>query len=181
MGNYNRHIFVIFVLVGFTSCDLSGKVEMPSTKLTDSEKDLVKKWQFDYILWNGDTITTLTRGGEPYTDPNSPIPDPFIEIEYRYMDYKPDHTYQLRLSSGLEAHLGKGENYQPNFGFWDLKDTLNTHVLIHNKTIGYEVRYLIIELTEERMERQLIGGRVNFLDPTQPNDEWIEVFKPLNE
>ena len=79
--------------------------------------------------------------------------------------------------------MGYEENYQPNYGYWDLESNGNTMTLIHNKLMIYEKRYEIITLTEDSLVRKLIGPRVVYYFNENANDAavftahtWIEVF-----
>ena len=121
--------------------------------------------------------------GEPSIDPEGERTD----IRKRYLRYTANHSYELGVTDGNVRNAGMGleENYQPNFGFWDLE--MNGDVLIHNKFIVYEKRYQIIELTEEIMIRKLIGDRITYLEIEEETNNidtllvssWIEVFVPL--
>lgn len=185
MENYKKNRFRYFLIAFMGISVLNGcdeKLE-PEPMLMDlNESLLVREWKYEYILMDGDTIRNLFYSGEPVLGDELDTP-----IGLRYLIYKEDHSYELRATNINYLGFGDGESYQPNFGFWDLEGSGSALTLIHNKTIGYEVRYELLQLTGEIMVRKQIGDRPTLLIldfHTLETKEitvssWIEVFVPL--
>ena len=190
-------IVLIISIIVITGCD--GPLEPPAGLILDSnEKLLARDWSYDYILIDPVTIVTETdtfvvdtirhtgENGEPWA-----VEGRDSQIELQFLRYLPDHSYELlyELPDITNRVLGSGVNYQPNFGFWDMEGDANSLTLIHNKTIEYEQRYEILELSKDIMKRKLVGDRVTYLVTEQFIGNilavdtvlvvsWIEVFVP---
>lgn len=184
MARFRVFIVSILVIVG---CDQSIELS-EDMNLDPNEKLLAQDWRYDYILMDGDTIRDIGNNGEPWA-----VEGRDSGIELLFLRYLPNHSYELlyELPEITDRVLGSGINYQPNFGFWDMEGDANSLTLIHNKTIEYEQRYEILELSEVIMKRKLNGDRVTylvtdqFLGNIQAVDtivvvSWIEVFVPKN-
>ena len=177
MGSFKNIILISLGFLLITSCD-EGLDPEKENQPNEPEFLLLKDWQYLYILMDGDTIYNFIREGEPSL---------FIErstnLQIRVLEYGDDHSYELNtLNRGLlnQYAMGFEENYQPNYGFWDLE----SDILTHNKTMQYETQYELLELSETTMRRRLIGDRVTYLllDDGESFDlitiaEWIEVFR----
>ena len=183
MENYKRikNCFLLLTLCSFLTLSSCDTFDFPIEVIDENEQLLTREWQYSYILMDGDTIRDLDlNGGGPTTNIN-----PFSSIALRYLIYKDDHSYELRTLGPSFLSLGEGENYQPNYGFWDIETTGTSTGLIHNQIITYEVRYELMQLDETGMVRKQIGDRITYsylasgeID-TLTVSSWIEVFVPL--
>jgi len=178
-----RYYFIAFLGLSLLSgCD--EKLVVENAEMEINESLLVGDWQYQYILMDGDTMRNLHIVGEPALGRELDTP-----ISLRYLHYQEDNSYELRSINANNFGFGYGESYQPNYGFWDLEGSGSPMVLIHNKTISYEVRYEILQLTDEIMVRKQIGDRPTLLIldlHTLETKEitvssWIEVFVPKPE
>jgi hypothetical protein len=187
MENYKRNknyllLLTIYLFLGLFSCD--EKLVIPIEAIDENERLLTREWQYSYILMDGDTIRYLASNGEPTIGVEFYTP-----IGLRYLLYKDDHSYELRSVGPSFLSLGYEESYQPNYGFWDLDESGNPSVLIHNQTIAYEVRYELLQLDENTMIRKQVGDRITYMYlnlreetiDTLTVSSWIEVFVPLPE
>ena len=119
-------IISIIVIVG---CDDPIKPPEP-LNLNPNEKLLARDWSYDYILIDPVTIITETdtfvvdtiRHSGEYGYPWA-VEGRDTQIELRYLRYLPNHSYELlyELPDIINRVLGSDENYQPNFGFWDME------------------------------------------------------------
>jgi hypothetical protein len=185
MARFKILIISIIVIIG---CDESIEIA-EDLNLDPNKKLLVRDWRYDYILMDGDTIRDTGVNGEPWA-----VEGRDSQIELQFLRYLPNHSYELLygLPEITDRVLGSGVNYQPNFGFWDMERDANSLTLVHNKTIEYEKKYEILELSEDIMRRKLVGDRVTylvieqFLGSIQAVDtivvvSWIEVFVPRDQ
>jgi len=192
MKTFNTAI-ISLLAISFFSCD--EELAPPSNDIaTPKEQLLQKDWTYDYILMgtetvkgdNADslkalgkyTVKALTPEGEPQTA------GILEQINQFYRGYEKDHSYSFGFNNydfGIYKY-GVRENYQPNFGYWELHEDSN--LLIHNKLQTYEKQFEIVELSETTLRLKRIGDRTSFLTDGEGNvldtitGSWEEVFVP---
>ena len=166
------------------SCFITGcDKETPKPSATNSsarEILLQQEWQYAYVIMGDSIMDSMTPSGEPRVGRGT-----YEAIELRFMRYSEDHTYELTWDISeyfnIQMEMGFNENYQPNYGYWELSDSED--ILIHNKLQRYEKRYMIQELTVDTLKLKLIGDRICYyanaqdriLDTVTVNN-WVQVY-----
>lgn len=125
------------------SCDYSIEEE---PKLTEMESLILNKWQYDSILVNGVIVPRVGWAFEPN------IPRGGGWVPWFWFKYNIDKSYEFRSDVVFRYHLGYKENYQPEYGYWQLDETQD--LLIHNKGLATETTYRIIQLNDTLFIRE---------------------------
>lgn len=113
---------------------------------TAREKLLMQEWQLETLIVEDiDTMKSIARFFEPLCGGRDP--------RSASMVYTGDYAYQLRWDPTVDRpfSLGINENWQPNFGYWQLSE--NEDSLIHNFAQYYQTNYKIDVLTEDSFIR----------------------------
>jgi len=89
-------------------------------------------------------------------------------------------TYEFRADYARLSY-GYDENFQPEYGFWQIIEGQNQNLLIHNKGLPYEKTYRIIELTDtsfiREYERVIYESRDTTIWPIGATALTLEIFE----
>lgn len=161
MVPFRKIRLLLIAVIGIYGCDESWQAEA----IEPPEPITISDWQYQFVVFGGDTMRFVAFG-EPTLDEA----EYQTEFPLQFLRYKADYSYELLSPVG--RRLGRDQNYQPNFGYWNVSQ--NGDTITHNKLMVYETKYYIIKLTEDSLIRRKVGGHYNF--DTQSYEEFIEVL-----
>ena len=114
--------------------------------LSTTEKLIVQNnWQLDTLFVNNKRVFRVSTGFELASGQVTSWAGWF------WYNYNTDLSYDFR-SDGFRTSLGYEENFQPEYGYWDVDEQQN--LLIHNRGLNYETHYRIIELNDTLFIRE---------------------------
>jgi len=139
-------LYSIGLLIAVTSCQEPPFDPPKLPGLSDYDKLLIKDWQYQDLIIEGDTFNFPYSAFEP-TDAFYPS----AHVRFRTFSYLTDLSYEYIASY---TRLGpKGTpNWQPNYGYW--RFNANGDTLIHNGREPFSTKYRIIELTNNLLIRE---------------------------
>ena len=132
----------------------------PQANLSAKELLLTRTWRYDHVVARDQGFRFATANMELGSN-KAALGGNRSDLFRRRIRYFADGTYQLQWIERGDYDLGtEGDpNWQPNYGFWELKGDS----LIHNQGLYYKQGYKI-ELTDSTFSRQSIRYMSSKLD-----------------
>lgn len=149
MVNSIRILFIVVGMIGYGCSNDAEVLPNPNDLLSEKEILLCRSWAYVSVQVSDREYTHADPNMELGTD-RAQLGGNRADLIRRYIVYHTNGTYQLKWAERGDYQLGTidTENWQPNFGYWQLDGDM----LIHNPGLFYETEYSI-DVTEKTFSR----------------------------